>query len=1118
MADDDLQRMFSNPSDRTDTAQPSTATPSGLDKTDALIGTRIGNCILQRQIGKGGMGAVYLAHHIGLNKPVAIKIMSAALIGSPSNIQRFMREAQMAASLEHPNVVQVFDVGEANGLYYLAMQYVVGRSLDRLLEERGRLPLNEASPLIKGVARALDAAHRKGVVHRDIKPANILLTKDGAVKVVDFGLARTSDNNEGLSMPGQIVGTPFYMSPEQAQGTALDVRSDLYSLGATFYHLITGRHCFEGETALAVLLKHLNEQPVPPHQLCPDLPPTVSQVVLTMMAKNPNDRYPSGESVVRALEALESGQSLPSAKGDHGAAILALGDGTMLDMANPGRQAPALSQPNPILAMDGTMLDLGRSAAPLRPPPPAGPNPILAMDGTMLDLARSAAPGRPAASTPPAAPARSPDTKGVKTTQGFEIKNDTSVEARAKAEGKQVIGKYSLIREVRAMKEGVSVWEAQDLRKQRIVLLRVMREIDGDTIRKFYKLAADASNLAHPNILKVYETGNDVDAKGRVVHFMATEIVQGTSLDIVLGGKMLNLKQIAELFLGAAEALECAHLKHVLHLRLMPSEIQVELPSRPVLSFHDLALPPLSDEKAKQSLVVAAAYLAPEQVPGTDEAVDEITDIYRLGVILYEAATGRPCFSGTTQAELHRKIFQEYPPNPTAVNKAVEPELEAIILKAMHKVRELRYQSATELVTALRHYLKRDVQAAQQTTRKRVPQTFKMKVQIWVAQHRKQVKIGAIVGALFLVLGGGAGWQLYQQHIKDQAFVRAYAAALRFHQDGKLSEALDACKEALLLRPDAEVQRLAADCRVRMFETEVSKRLADLERASYGKATEEADYETRRAAAEKKLAELSALAAELKDSTLQRVSGLLGLGLLAIGDPERAEAPLQRALTMGSPDPKVTIGMARAYFLRIVASSAVGQGIVGKSEREFRVNEMLARITDALARPVATARSPMDDEAADVYRSLARGDSNGARLLCEQAIGRHAADNGVEEFRVLLAWLSSDSEPIQELDRAVQQRPHYFPAYLIRGYRRQESNESAGALADYTQVARLTPTSPIPYLLRARIYKQQGDLENALSDLLRSRQYALGTWEYRPYLEEQIGTIPARRTPQEPPK
>src|SRR6185295_3105232 len=272
MADSDLESMFGGTSPKSDPAvsPPAGARgPAGLDKTDALIGTRIGNCMLQRQIGKGGMGAVYLAHHVGLNKPVAIKIMSAALIGSQTNIARFMREAQLAASLEHPNVVQVFDVGESGGLYYLAMQYVVGSALDRVLEERGRLPLADAVPIVKGVARALDAANEKGVVHRDIKPANILLTKEGAVKVVDFGLARASDANEGLSMSGQIVGTPFYMSPEQAQGMALDIRSDLYSLGATFYHLITGERVFEGETALAILLKHINEQPRPPHELVP---------------------------------------------------------------------------------------------------------------------------------------------------------------------------------------------------------------------------------------------------------------------------------------------------------------------------------------------------------------------------------------------------------------------------------------------------------------------------------------------------------------------------------------------------------------------------------------------------------------------------------------------------------------------------------------------------------------------------------------------------------------------------------------------------------------------------------------------------------------------------------
>src|SRR6185295_11784702 len=183
------------------------------------------------------------------------------------------------------------------------------------------------------------------------------------------------------------------------------------------------------------------------------------------------------------------------------------GGETMLDMGAPGRARPAA--PDPYADGGGeTMLDMGQAAA-----------------------RRPAAPGRPPGANPPPTPSitTKPDTKAVKTTQNFEIKNDTSVEAKAKAEGKQVIGKYSLIREIQSAKEGVSVWEAVDLRNNRPTILRILKENDADIIKKFYKLAADASHLKHPNVLKVYETGNDLDPKGRVMHFMATEIVKGVT-------------------------------------------------------------------------------------------------------------------------------------------------------------------------------------------------------------------------------------------------------------------------------------------------------------------------------------------------------------------------------------------------------------------------------------------------------------------------------------------------------------------------------------------------------------------------------------------------------------
>src|SRR6185295_3529609 len=454
------------------------------------------------------------------------------------------------------------------------------------------------------------------------------------------------------------------------------------------------------------------------------------------------------------------------------------------------------------------------------------------------------------------------------------------------------------------------------------------------------------------------------------MHFMAMEIVKGVTLDVALGAKMLNLKQLAELFLGAAEAFECAHAKHMTNARIIPSDIQVELPSRAVISFHDLALTVNpKDEKAKENLVAAAAYLSPEQVPGSDEPVDELTDIYRLGVIMYESMTGRAAFSGSTQAELHRKIYQENVPAPASVNKTIEPELDSIIQKAMHRARELRYQTATELAGALRHYLKRDAKPASPTTRKRIPTTFKMRTQIWFAKNRRKVQVGVVLGILFLVLGGGAGWQLYQKHLKEQEFIRAYKSALQFNQEGKPVEALDACNRALLIKTTPESLQLAVDCRVKILEGQVQKKIAELEAASYGPAIEAPAYELRRSALEKQLPELAAVAAESKDVSLQRIISLLGTVSLLLGDAEGAEGPLQRAVGMGPTEPKVPVTLARSYFLRILCATAISSGSSVKTDRVLSVNDLLSRMGEALQRPVAAVRTAQDEEVSDIYKA-----------------------------------------------------------------------------------------------------------------------------------------------------
>ncbi len=273
---------------------------------DPFVGSRIWSCEIQRRLGSGGMGSVYLARHLDLDKPVAVKVMAKELLSSEDHVRRFRREAQLAAKLEHPNVVTIHHVGEQDGVQFIVMQYVDGRTLEDILAEKGRLSLGEAVSVVKRVAFALAAAHKLGIVHRDIKPANILVSREGIVKVADFGLARPGgEGNQSISATGQIVGTPSYMSPEQAQGGAVDARSDLYSLGATFYHLVTGKRCFEGNTPLSIVIKHIQEDPPEPHVVNAELPPSVSRVILKMMAKDPAKRYASAEELVKDLDLLK---------------------------------------------------------------------------------------------------------------------------------------------------------------------------------------------------------------------------------------------------------------------------------------------------------------------------------------------------------------------------------------------------------------------------------------------------------------------------------------------------------------------------------------------------------------------------------------------------------------------------------------------------------------------------------------------------------------------------------------------------------------------------------------------------------------------------------------------
>jgi serine/threonine-protein kinase len=267
---------------------------------------------IQRELAQGGMAEVYLAHDRLLDRPVALKALFPEYAREPSFVERFRREAQAAANLNDPNIVGIYDWGQEAGTYFIVMEYVEGRSLRDLIRNEGPLDANQAAEIGAEIASALAFAHRAGVVHRDVKPGNVLLTRAGNVKVTDFGIARAGAG-DGLTQTGSVMGTATYFSPEQAQGLAVDGRSDVYSLGVVLYEMVTGVVPFTGDSPVAVAYKHVREEPMAPSQRNPDVPADLEQVILTALAKDPDDRYQTAEDLRADLLRFRRGRPLAAA-------------------------------------------------------------------------------------------------------------------------------------------------------------------------------------------------------------------------------------------------------------------------------------------------------------------------------------------------------------------------------------------------------------------------------------------------------------------------------------------------------------------------------------------------------------------------------------------------------------------------------------------------------------------------------------------------------------------------------------------------------------------------------------------------------------------------------------
>ncbi|MEO6809287.1 MAG: protein kinase [Isosphaeraceae bacterium] len=312
--------------------EPSETGPfASSERLRDLTGKTLGDFQVERLLGHGGMGEVYLARQISLDRPVALKVLKPDLLSNPTYLARFESEAWAAARLNHPNIVHIYSLGTADDVRFIVMEYVQGTNLREYLVRRGVPALPLALSIMKQATLAVGAAAEAGLVHRDIKPDNLLLTRKGQVKVADFGLVSAPETEHlHLTRPGVTLGTPMYMSPEQVQGHPMDHRSDLYSLGVTFYHMLAGVPPFRAETGMALALKHVRETAVSLAVHRPDLPADLVRLVMKLMEKDPSNRPQSSAEVLRDLSKVREALSASA-----GTANLATSELTVITGSEP---------------------------------------------------------------------------------------------------------------------------------------------------------------------------------------------------------------------------------------------------------------------------------------------------------------------------------------------------------------------------------------------------------------------------------------------------------------------------------------------------------------------------------------------------------------------------------------------------------------------------------------------------------------------------------------------------------------------------------------------------------------------------------------------------------------
>jgi len=577
---------------------PGASDPTAPVEEGVVLG---GRYQILKRLGEGGMGAVYKARDHELDRLVALKVIRPELAGHPDILRRFKQELILARQVTHKNVVRIFDLGSADGRKFITMDYIEGRDLKGILVERGKLPAGEVVPIFQQICRGLEAAHVEGVVHRDLKPQNVMVDDAGRVWLMDFGLARSMEL-AGLTRTGVLMGTPDYMSPEQARAEKVDARSDLFSLGIIVYEMLTGRLPFEADTLMAKLLQRVQQRATPVTEVDPDIPASLGAVVGKCLERDVAKRYQS------------VGEILDDLSGDA--------------KTNGSSSSSSASQ--------------GASAA----------------------------------------------------------SNASSISISTLGPGSQFGPRYRIESEIGEGGMG-KVYKAQDNELDRTVALKLIRpELarDASSLQRFKQELLLASRISHRNILRIHDLG---DVGG--VKFISMAYIQGMDLhELIARMGKLQTERVVNIARQLAGALEAAHAEGVVHRDLKPRNVLITVEDHVYVSDFGLAKSLDTDNTAMTragEVLGTPRYMSPEQAES--KPADHRSDLYSLGVILYEMATGEVPFTAESSLQVMFQHVQQPPKDPRLLNPETPEYLASIILKCLSKDPALRYQSATELLRDL---------------------------------------------------------------------------------------------------------------------------------------------------------------------------------------------------------------------------------------------------------------------------------------------------------------------------------------------------------------------------------------------------------------------------------